>query len=522
MTSETKPRYLMAICASDSRGGAGLQAALSQAALFGCECRSVVLAVTAQSHQGVEAVSHVSASMVEAQVQAALRDGPPEAVLIGWLPPEPEVLEYLRTFLNELQASSRVPVIWDPVVSATLGELPAAHSGLTGLIPNVSVMTPSLDEARWLLGDQTLSAAAAGAALQHAGAHTVVITGGDDEQQQHSAWVTDLIFSRSDENFPETAAKPSFALHQQRETTQAHGTGSQFSAALAVQLTKGTRLYDAIVIAAAAARQALIASSGVLGIEFGGTESGGMEPENSVYRNCIASSLPQSGDEWPLITDVGTYPRTDCFEPYNPGLYVLTESLDHLEMLLGMGVDTVQWRIKAPGPDYKDQTRRALAMCRSQGVSFWLNDDWPLALELKPDGVHLGQEDLVSADIDALHAAGVALGISTHTEWEIARARAQKPSYIAFGPVFTPLSKRLRYQPLGIDCLSAWSERYRSWPQTCIGGIVPENARLVAESGVGSLAVVTCIAGGPADEPLIRSNIADLRAALEMFSPAPK
>ena len=522
MSSEIKPRYLLAICASDSRGGAGLQAALSQAALSGCECRSVVLAVTAQSHQGVEAVTYVTASMVEAQIQAALRDGPPEAVLIGWLPPEPEVLEYLRTFLNELQASSQVPVIWDPVVSATLGELPAAHSGLTGLIPNVSVMTPSLDEARWLLGDQTLSAAAAGAALQHAGAHTVVITGGDDEQQQHSAWVTDLIFSRADENFPECAAKPSFALHQQREAVQAHGTGSQFSAALAVQLTKGTRLYDAIVIAAAAARQALIASSGVLGIEFGGTESGGLEPERSVYRNCIASSLPHSGDEWPLITDVGTYPRTDCFEPYNPGLYALTESLDHLEMLLGMGVDTVQWRIKAPGPDYKDQTRRALAMCRSQGVSFWLNDDWPLALELKPDGVHLGQEDLVSADIDALHAAGVSLGISTPTEWEIARARAQKPGYIAFGPVFTPLSKRLRYQPLGIDCLSAWSERYRSWPQTCIGGIVPENARLVAESGVGSLAVVTCIAGGSADEPLIRSNIADLRAALEMFSPAPK
>ena len=81
MISETKPRYLLAICASDSRGGAGLQAALSQAALSGCECRSVVLAVTAQSHHGVEAVCHVSASMVEAQVQAALRDGPPEAVL---------------------------------------------------------------------------------------------------------------------------------------------------------------------------------------------------------------------------------------------------------------------------------------------------------------------------------------------------------------------------------------------------------------------------------------------------------
>ena len=515
MTDYSSAGYLLVICASDSRGGAGLQAALAQAAIAGCECRSVVVGVTAQSHQGVEFVSAVDAETVKAQVDAALRDGRPGAILIGWLPPEPVLLRYLCEVLGHIDSDASgeaIPVVWDPVISATLGDLPAANSGLNDLLRYVSVVTPSLNEARWLAADYSLSADKAAAALQETGVKTVIITGGDNEQQQHSAWVTDLIFSCADNDYPESVARPSFALHQQREAIQAHGTGSQFSAALAVQIARGTRLYDAIVLAAAAARQALIASTGA-------QDSG---VTGMAYRNCLATPLPSNGEDWPLISDIGTYPHTDAFEPYSPGLYALSESLEHLEMILSIGVDTVQWRIKSPGPEYRSETRQAMAMCRRHGVSFWLNDDWPLALELKTDGVHLGQEDLVCADIDALCAAGVGLGVSTHTEWEIARARAQNPSYIAFGPVFTPLSKRLRYQPLGVDCLDSWSKKYRAWPQTCIGGIVPENAARVASTGVGSLAVVTCIAGERNDEPLIRRNIAELRAALEMFSSAPK
>jgi hydroxymethylpyrimidine kinase/phosphomethylpyrimidine kinase/thiamine-phosphate diphosphorylase len=483
--------------------------------MAGCECRSVVVGVTAQSHKGVEFVSAVDVETVKAQVEAALRDGRPGAILIGWLPPEPALLRYLCEVFGHINSDASgeaIPVVWDPVVSATLGDLPAASSGLADLLRYVSVVTPSLNEARWLVADYSLSAAEAAAALQETGVKTVIITGGDNEQQQRFAWVTDLIFSFADSDYPETVARPSFALHQQREAIQAHGTGSQFSAALAVQIAMGTRLYDVIVLAAAAARQALIASTGA-------QDSG---VADAAYRNCLATPLPGNGGDWPLISDIGKYPRAEGFEPYSPGLYALSESLEHLEMILRIGVDTVQWRIKSPGPEYRSQTRQAMAMCRRRGVSFWLNDDWSLALELKPDGVHLGQEDLINADIDALCAAGVGLGISTHTEWEIARARAQKPSYIAFGPVFTPLSKRLRYQPLGVDCLGAWSKKYRAWPQTCIGGIVPENAGTVASTGIGSLAVVTCIAGEREDEPLIRRNIAELRAALEMFPPAPK
>ncbi|MDO6750217.1 thiamine phosphate synthase, partial [Gilvimarinus sp. 1_MG-2023] len=73
--------------------------------------------------------------------------------------------------------------------------------------------------------------------------------------------------------------------------------------------------------------------------------------------------------------------------------------------------------------------------------------------------VHLGQEDLLEADLVALSEAGLMLGISTHSEWEILHALRYQPSYIAFGPVFKPLSKTLKYPPLGCDTLSRWVRR---------------------------------------------------------------
>ncbi|MEK9766340.1 MAG: thiamine phosphate synthase [Thalassolituus sp.] len=186
------------------------------------------------------------------------------------------------------------------------------------------------------------------------------------------------------------------------------------------------------------------------------------------------------------------------------GLYALTDNIPHLKSLLALGVDTIQWRVKSPEPDYRQQTIEAIALCSEAGVPFWLNDDWKLAIDLAHDlsvqscaltGVHLGQEDLLAADLNALREAGLCFGVSTHTEWEIARARALNPTYIAFGPVYTPLSKTLKYPPLGLERLTNWVSRFgqSNVALTCIGGITPANARAVAATGIPSLAVVTCL-----------------------------
>ena len=147
--------------------------------------------------------------------------------------------------------------------------------------------------------------------------------------------------------------------------------------------------------------------------------------------------------------------------------------------------------MKQPGPGYQADTARAVGLCRAAGVPLYLNDDWQLALELGAYGVHLGQEDLLTADLPALQRASIRLGISTHSDWEIARARGVQPSYIAFGPVFPPLSKQLRYPPLGIAQLRRWAGCFQQQALTCIGGITHQNVAQVLTTGIESVAVVT-------------------------------
>ena len=90
-------------------------------------------------------------------------------------------------------------------------------------------------------------------------------------------------------------------------------------------------------------------------------------------------------------------------------------------------------------------------------------------------GVHLGQEDLDSADLAALRQAGVRLGLSTHTPAELARAQAVQPSYLAIGPVYPTTLKVMPYEPVGLVQLKAWTASvapcpavWRVWPSSVL------------------------------------------------------
>lgn len=530
------------LCASDSRCGAGMQALLTQAAINNVECRTIVTELTAQSHLGVAAAEPVAITMLEAQWQAAECDGLPDAVLIGWLPPNAELIRWVKNKVMGLEC----PIIWDPVLQATeviqaaqieqsgreqgsgkqeaqKQSFDAAIAAIRELIPIATIMTPSLAEACWLVNDDsnddTCSALEAGRQLQQQGAHTVMVSGGDSHPHPDTTWVTDIVISQQQSDQPETCVLPEFALHQRalfqkNIRKQAHGTGSQLAAAITVHIARGERLYDALLMGSLAAREALKNAR----FHFGN--------HNSHYGNTLAAPLPDDGDEWPLITAVGEQPEANSELKFPRmsalGLYALTDNLEHLDSLIRLKVDTIQWRVKEKNRDYQKNTAIALQRCREAGIPFWLNDDWQLALEprfkVKPDGVHLGQEDMTVADLNRLKEAGIAIGISTHTHWEIARARAINPSYIAFGPVFPPLSKRLKYPPLGIAQVRQWHERYASWAHTCIGGIVPSNAETVTATGIGSLAIVTCLQPGPEQE----NNVIALQQALKTGGVSPK
>ena len=120
-----------------------------------------------------------------------------------------------------------------------------------------------------------------------------------------------------------------------------------------------------------------------------------------------------------------------------------------------------------------------------------VNDFWELALEEGCDWVHLGQEDLETADVNAIIGAGVRLGISTHDHAELQRALGLKPHYVALGPIYPTILKQMKWAPQGLKRISEWKKRIGEIPLVAIGGLTTERATAVIAAGADILSVVT-------------------------------
>ena len=157
------------------------------------------------------------------------------------------------------------------------------------------------------------------------------------------------------------------------------------------------------------------------------------------------------------------------------GFYPVVPTADWVQRLLGWGVRTVQLRIKAADHSPAEialQVRVAVEAGRAvPGAQVFINDHWQLALAAGAYGVHLGQEDLDTADIEALRHAGVRLGLSTHTSVELARAHIVQPSYLAIGPVYPTTLKVMPYDAVGLERLKLWAPQAAPYPVVAIGGI---------------------------------------------------
>lgn len=199
-------------------------------------------------------------------------------------------------------------------------------------------------------------------------------------------------------------------------------------------------------------------------------------------------------------------------------LYAVVDSAARLRQVLAAGVRTVQLRIKTPdAPDaawhamLRREMGEAIADCRAAGAELFVNDHWRLAHELGASGVHLGQEDLLAlgaAGRRELRGTGLALGISSHSLWELARARTLSPRYIACGPVWPTTTKDMPWVPQGLDNL-AWWRRAAGVPVTAIGGILqPAEVQQAARTGVDGV----CIVRGLGDDP--RQTVPAFEAAL--------
>ncbi|MDX2482720.1 MAG: thiamine phosphate synthase [Pseudodonghicola sp.] len=192
-----------------------------------------------------------------------------------------------------------------------------------------------------------------------------------------------------------------------------------------------------------------------------------------------------------------------------PRFYPVLDSADWVARAVPLGVRLVQLRIKdRPKAALSAEISKALTLCRRHGAALVVNDHWQLAIELGADWLHLGQEDLDSADIAAIRRAGLKLGISTHDHAELDRALALTPDYIALGPVYPTILKKMKWTEQGLDRLTEWKSLIGDIPLCAIGGMSVERAPGAFKAGADTVAAVTDITLNPDPDARIRDWLA--------------
>ena len=490
---ENMPGIAWTIAGSDCGGGAGIQADIRTFHDFGLHGASVVTCVTAQNTTALTDNHVIPKATVRAQLHALRDDLPPAAIKIGALGSNDNAAAVLD-FLDSLPTNDRPFVVWDPVRQASVG-------GALGVLPDdtinaftrsVDAVTPNAEElaGTWNIDPKDHSRATG--LLRKRGASRVYLTGGHGDTPGHDHW--------------ESAARRFSILGDALPGPGAHGGGCSLSSALAAARVREDE--DAApVLAHMYVHQGLRAIAG----RRVGRLGAGRPP------------LPHLGwpgdiEDLPRVVDAGNVGDAAFPALSHPlGLYAVVGSVDWVRKCVEMGLDTVQLRVKQlPAAALRDAVAQSVAAAEGSNTRLFINDFWREAIDAGAYGVHLGQEDLAVADLPAIARAGIRLGVSTHSYYEIARAHAVAPSYVAIGPIYATTTKPMRFEPQGIDRLRRWVDLLKSrYPLTAIGGIDIERIPGVMATGVGSVAVVRAIT--EAAHPF--RAVADLRAAMRIASP---
>lgn len=161
-----------------------------------------------------------------------------------------------------------------------------------------------------------------------------------------------------------------------------------------------------------------------------------------------------------------------------------------LEAALDGGpVAAFQFRVK--GLDSHEAARLAeplQAICAARDVAFIVNDDMGLAKRLGADGVHLGQSDGDPRAARALLGPSAQIGVTCHDSRHLAMEAGEAGAdYVAFGAFFPTSTKEVSHRP--DPSILTWWSRLFELPCVAIGGITPDNGRVLVEAGADFLAV---------------------------------
>lgn len=337
-----------------------------------------------------------------------------------------------------------------------------------------------------------------------------------------------------------------FWLASQRVNTRHnHGSGCTLSSAIAAVLAQGFVLQDAVVVAKAYVSQGLSSAIGLgqgpgplartgwpndlsryakINLCDGNFISHHLNQHLDVRSDLVATVLSATDQATAQVRIASTLPQYISAHGFKVldadlGVYPVVSDLTMLKSLLVAGVKTVQLRIKTDiselssavlaesdlgkcesgkselvGSELEAQIQTAIALGKHFNAQLFINDHWQLAIKYHAFGVHLGQEDLAVTDLAAIQAAGLALGISSHSYFELLLAHQYSPSYIALGHIFPTTTKQMPSAPQGLAKLKHYVALLQDhYPLVAIGGIDLDNLVKVKATGVGNIAVVRAI-----------------------------
>ena len=185
--------------------------------------------------------------------------------------------------------------------------------------------------------------------------------------------------------------------------------------------------------------------------------------------------------------------------------YAVVPTADWVIRMINANANTVQLRCKdLSGKALADEIARCVKALHGTKTQLFINDHWQAAIDAGAYGVHLGQEDLDTADLSAIRQAGLRLGISTHSDAELARALALQPSYVACGAIFPTTTKKMPSAPQGLERLRHYVKQAGKTPTVAIGGIDLSNAQAVLNCGVSSWAVVRAVTNAKNPEQVVK------------------
>jgi thiamine-phosphate pyrophosphorylase len=177
------------------------------------------------------------------------------------------------------------------------------------------------------------------------------------------------------------------------------------------------------------------------------------------------------------------------------------------------GARILQVRIK---PAHADEVvrvaRMARRVCDELGAKLVINDRVDVALLVGADGVHLGQTDLPIGEARRIAGDRLAYGMSTHNLEQLRAAVAERPDYVAYGPVFPTVTKQNPDPVVGLDALRAAVQVAGDIPLVAIGGISPAYARDIYSVGASSICAISAVnhATDVAAAARALANIADV------------